>query len=45
MEDNDYVESSAPTTGVEHAQQVLAAAQDKGAFAKLGAFVKLSGPG
>jgi len=45
MEDNGNGESGAPATGVEHARQVLADAQSKGGFAKLGAFMKLSGPG
>jgi len=45
MEDNGNGESGAPVTGVDRARQILADAQGKGMFAKLKAFMRLSGPG
>ena len=45
MEDNGSPDNGAPLTGVELDRQVLTQARDKGKFATLGAYVKLSGPG
>ncbi len=45
MAENQITDGGATMSDVEHARAVLTEARGKGALAKLGAFVKLSGPG